>query len=119
MKSVHHFWLTLSAVKFCFRLFSNTLCGFPCMHPGFSGEQQSTTLSLDSYIYELLRDCNGTPYVPDKPSCSRIRPPIVRMLGLHDLYLYFGSLGIVICLSVFPVVIVRIWADLHSSEKPT
>ena len=37
MKSVHHFRLISSAVKFCFSLLSNTLCGFPCSYPGFWG----------------------------------------------------------------------------------
>ena len=37
---------------------------------------------------------------------------IVLVVNLPDLLLYLRFLGIVICLPVFPVVIVRIWVDL-------
>ena len=55
--------------------YSQILCeAFRVCTPVFSGEQQSTALSLYSYTYEWSLDCNGSLCVPDKRSCSGIRP---------------------------------------------
>ena len=73
MKSVHHFRLISSAVKFCFSLLSNTLCGFPCSYPGFWGGQSSGDQVLCSYIYEQWYYCKNDLYAPDRLSCSGSR----------------------------------------------
>ena len=73
MKSVHHFRLISSAVKFCFSLLSNTLCGFPCSYPGFWGRTIERRPSSVFIYYEQWYYCKNDLYAPYRLSCSGSR----------------------------------------------
>lgn len=119
MKSVHHFRLISSAVKFCFSLLSNTLCGFPCSYPGFFWTDNRTETKLCVHIF-----MNGgiTVRITFTLQINFHTPiavnSIVRMIYFLNLCLDFGFKGIIIRLPVFPVVVISIWAYIQPSKQP-
>jgi len=115
VKSVHHFWFGLSALKSCFSRFSNTLWGLPGFVPGFLGR----TMEFPVHIF---MDSGGAVAVSFALQIGRHAAvavnTVVFVVDLVNLLLDFCFLGAVICLSVFPVVVVGIRAQAKPSQQP-
>lgn len=119
MKSVHHFRLISSAVKFCFSLLSNTLCGFPYSYPGFLGR---TTERRPSSVFIIFMNGGITIRITFTLQIDFHTPiavnSIVRMIYFLNLCLDFCFKGTIIRLPVFPVVVISIWACTQPSKQP-
>ena len=116
MKSVHHFWLIFSAVKFCFSLFSNTLWGFPGFVPGADDGAQA---QLPVHIF--MDSCAAVAVSPAfQISCHAVVTvhTVMAVADIPDLLLNCCFLGIIIRLPVFPVVIISIRADSQPLQQP-